>query len=536
MKKLISLIKAAMSQDMNLFKVKHKKESGLGKIIFPLILAFFFMFCIGIYAYGFAEIINPMGLIDVLLSIFIILTAILTIFEGAYKSQGMLFEAKDSELLFSLPITKKMIFTIRIIKLMTFQFLYNSLFLIPAVIVYGIYKKVDLNFCESSILMIILSPIIPTIIGCIIGYIIKGISSKFKSKRFIQVLLSGSLLLGVLYISFNKDKILEYIAQNAANIDILIKRIYYPAVLFSNLINSFNIKELLILLAISIVPAIIFIYLGSIYYFKISSKSTEKGSGKIIIVKNNKYKVKTPVKALILKELKRFFSSPVFIINSGFGLVLMVVATIGLVVNSKGLIDGFLNGMELEISVETITQQIPKIYFCIVIFMSFMTSITSSMISLEGKNIEITKSLPVSCKKILLAKILTSNIISIPVIIICDIIFFISFKIKILDILLIMSASIIFPTFSAILGLIINLKYPKLDANSDTEIVKQSMSSFIAIFSGVFLGMATTGITLIGRSNNNLIIIELLIYAILDVLLWQYIAKVGTKKFEKLSV
>ena len=536
MKKLISLIKAAMSQDMNLFKVKHKKESGLGKIIFPLILAFFFMFCIGIYAYEFAEILKPMGLIDVLLSIFIILTAILTIFEGAYKSQGMLFEAKDSEILFSLPITKKMIFTIRIIKLITFQFLYNSLFLLPAIIVYGIYKKVDLNFCVSSILMIILSPIIPTIIGCIIGYIIKGISSKFKSKRFIQVLLSSTLLLVVFYISFNKDKLIEYIAQNATNIDILIKRIYYPAVLFSNLIKSFNIIEFLILFAICIIPLVVFIYFGSIYYFTIISKSSEKGINKKTVIKNNTYKVKKSQNALICKELKRFFSSPVFIINSGFGLVLMVVATIGLVTNFKGLVASFSSGMQTEISTDTVMRYISKIYLCLIIFMSFMTSITSSMISLEGKNIEITKSLPVSSKKILLAKILTSNIISIPVIIICDIIFFISFKIKILDILLIMSASIIFPTFSAILGLIINLKYPKLDANSDTEIVKQSMSSFVAVFSGVFLGMATTGITLIGRINNNLIIIELLIYAILDLLLWQYIAKVGTKKFEKLNV
>ena len=536
MNKLISLIKAAMSQDMNLFKIKQKNESKVGKIVFPIFLAIFFMLCIGIYAFSIAELLNPMGLIHVLLSVFIILTAILTIFEGAYKSQGILFEAKDSDLLFSLPITKKMIFFIRTLKLMTFQFLYNSLFLIPSVIVYGIYEKINLNFCIFSILMIILSPIIPTIIGCVIGYLIKGISSRFKAKKSLQVILSSTMLLLVLYISFNKDKILEYIAQNASNLDFLIKKIYYPAVLFSNLIKSFNIKELLFLIAISIVPAIIFIYLGSIYYFKISSRSTEKGSSKKIIVKNNKYKVKTPVKALILKELKRFFSSPVFIINSGFGLVLMVVATIGLVVNSKGLIDGFLNGMELEISVETITQQIPKIYFCLVIFMSFMTSITSSMISLEGKNIEITKSLPVSSKKILLTKILTSNIISIPIILICDIIFFISFKIKIVDILLITLGSIIFPTFSAILGLIINLKYPKLDANSDTEIVKQSMSSFIAVFSGMIFGIVTTGITLISTVNNNLIVIEILIYALLDVLLWQYIAKIGTKKFEKLNV
>ena len=54
------------------------------------------------------------------------------------------------------------------------------------------------------------------------------------------------------------------------------------------------------------------------------------------------------------------------------------------------------------------------------------------MISLEGKSFNITKSLPVSPEKILLSKVLTSNIISIPVILICDIIFFIVFKVAII--------------------------------------------------------------------------------------------------------
>ena len=541
MNKLFSLIKAAMSQDMNLFKIKNKNESKTSKIIFPIALALVLMFCIGTYAQGIAVLLQPMGLINVLLSIFIILTAILTILEGVYKSQGILFEAKDSDLLFSLPITKKRILFIRILKLMTFQIMYNSLFLLPAIIVYAFYETPTVNYCIFSIIMIVLSPIIPTIIGCLIGYIIKGISTKFKAKKAMQVILTSFLLLFVFYGSFNKDRLFAYLAQNAANVDGIIKKVYYPAVLFTNLINRFNITEFLILIAISIIPAALFIYLGSIYYFKISSKSTEKGISKKIAVKNNKYNVKTPIKALISKELKRFFSSPVFIINSGFGLVLMLVATIGLVVNAKGLMtELFLNGFsgtEVEMpSIDTIMEKIPRIYFGLVVFMSFMTSSTSSMISLEGKNIEITKSLPVSSQKILLAKVLTSDLISVPIILICDMVLFITFKVDWLNIIFVTLASIVFPTFSAILGLIINLKFPKLDANSDTEIVKQSMSSFLAVFSGMGLGMISIAITFIFGMKDIVMASEVLVFIILDILLWKYIEKIGTKKFEKLNV
>ena len=99
-----------------------------------------------------------------------------------------------------------------------------------------------------------------------------------------------------------------------------------------------------------------------------------------------------------------------------------------------------------------------------------------------------------------------------------------------------MSASIVVPTFSAILGLIINLKHPKLDASSDTEIVKQSMSSFIAVFSGVFIGMLMIGITVICGMKNIILLLEVLIFAILDLLLWQWIKNSGVKKFERLNV
>ena len=536
MKKLISLLKATMSQDMNIFRIKQKGKTKLSKIAFPIILAGVIMFIIGGNARLLVEILAPMGLTHILLSLFIVLVSVLTIIEGAYKSQGILFDSKDSDLLFSLPITKRRVFFTRIFKLVSFQFIYNSLFLLPAIIVYSMYEKTNCVFYIVSAIMLVLSPIIPTIVGSLIGYIIKGISSRFKAKNAVQVILSCCILLFAFYMSFNQQGMLAGLKENAVNINDIITKVYYPAGLYTNLIQNFNFTDLIVLFAISIVPAVLFIYLAGIFYFKLTSKSTEKGIRRKFIIKENTYNVKNPLRALIYKELKRFLSSPVFIINSAFGLLLIVVATIGMAVNFNGLINSFTESMELQISTNEIMAYIPKIYFCFVVFTSLMTSITSSMISLEGKNIDITKSLPVPSKKILLAKILTSNSISVPIILICDVVFFILCKVDIINIILTLSASIVVPTFSAILGLIINLKHPKLDASSDTEIVKQSMSSFIAVFSGVFIGMLMIGITVICGMKNIILLLEVLIFAILDLLLWQWIKNSGVKKFERLNV
>ena len=167
-------------------------------------------------------------------------------------------------------------------------------------------------------------------------------------------------------------------------------------------------------------------------------------------------------------------------------------------------------------------------------FIACMTCITSSMISLEGKSFNIIKSLPVEPKKILLAKILTSNIITIPAILICDVIFFSVFKVAIIDIVLILLASIIMPTFTAILGVLINLKYPKMDATSDTEVVKQSMSSMISVFIGMFIGVLSIAAVIIG--GNLFIILELLIFSIIVCILWNVLKRYGIRKFKEINV
>ena len=539
MKKLLSLLKATMSQDMNLFKIKTKEKSRANKIILPIVLALVVMFTVGSYAEILAEKLAPNGLTHIVLTMFIMVTSLLTLIEGVYKSQGILFEAKDNDLLFALPISKPKIFFTRIFKLISFQFLYNLLFMLPAMVVYAMHERTDVYFYIVSLVMLVLLPIIPTIIACIIGYAVKGITSKFKAKNIVQVILTSAMLLLIFYASFNMQGVIANIVQNADNINDVITKIYYPAGLYINLIQNFNVVDLLILFAINIIPAVLFVYIASILYFKITSKLGEKSSHirKSNWEKSKTLKAKSQLSALIGKELKRFFSSPIFMINAGFGMVLILAVTIAMSMNFDGMITAMTGGEDIGISADEIKAMMPKIFYCFIVFASCMTSMTSSMISLEGKSFNITKSLPVSPKKILLAKVLTSNMLSIPVILLCDIIFFAVFKVAIIDMVFILLASIIMPTFTALVGLLMNLKYPKMDATSDTEVVKQSVSSMASVFIGMIVAMLLIAVSIMGGDNLNLYIcLELLVFSIIIFALWQVLKKYGVKRFKEINV
>ena len=261
-----------------------------------------------------------------------------------------------------------------------------------------------------------------------------------------------------------------------------------------------------------------------------------KESNKKIKNIESKVTVKSKLSALVSKELKRYFSSTVYIFNTSVGLILLLIVTIAMSVNINGVISTITEGEGMGFDIIPL---MPKIFLCLVTYTACMTSITSSSISLEGKSFNITKSLPTSVDTILLSKILMSCIITIPVILISDIIFFIAFKVGIIDILFILAISILMPIFMAIIGLFTNLKYPKMNASSDTEVVKQSMSTTIAVFSGMILGLvfAVLMVAATQTPNTNLfVLIELIVLAIVILALWKKLKKYGNKRFKEINV
>lgn len=537
MKKLVSLLKAVMSQDMSLFKYKVKPNSSrLKQVLFPLMIFIIIMSAVASYAYMFAVPLSKVGLTYVMLTLFIIFVTVTTFIEGIYKSQGILFEAKDNDILFSLPIDKSKIFFIRMFKLLVFQIMYNSTFILPAFIVYIFFENPGVNFYIISFLMLILIPIIPTVLGATIGYIVKAIAARFKSKKIVQTVLSIVTFFAIFYLSYNIQGLIENLAEKATSINDLLIKIYLPVGIYIELIQEFSIVSLIKLLLVNIIPLVLFLVIGSKYYFNIITKSSNVSSNHKVKNSEKLIKAQGPMVSLIKKELNRYFSSPVYIFNTAFGIILMLIITIYSCFNPNILVNMINKNQEMNISMETIMNYLPKVFCGVCLFTACMTSITSSSISLEGKAFNLTKSLPIKEEKILLAKVLTSNIISMPIMLISDIIFIIKFKTAFMDSLAIFLVTLIVPTVIAMIGLLVNLKYPKMNASNDTEVVKQSMSSVVSVFIGMFISMISVGVAI--QFDNILAFIygEIVVLAMAVFILWNVIRTYGVKMFKNINV
>lgn len=541
MKKLICLLKATMSGDMNIFKVKINKAVDKKKSIYNKIIIIFLvcaLLSVGFtYAIMFAELLKPVNMTYVMLELFAIVVTILVLLECIYKSQGILFEAKDNDLLFSMPIKKKTIISARLIKLLSFEYIFDFIFFIPGVIVYAYLENPSWQYWITSIVMLLVIPVIPTVIGSVIGYIIKAFSNKFKKRKMIQTISTLITTLGIMYFSFNLQSIMLNLANNANTINQTLSQIYYPIKLYVSLINEFNIKDLAILIIINVAISIAFVKIFSISYFSIISKSSE-------VAKNSKYKLKNNVnsqmKALLMKDFKRFFASPIYIVNAGFGLILLIITSIGICVNFEGTINLVAKNIlqqDLGINMQDIINMVPMGFLVMIVFIIPMSMITSAAISIEGKSFEFIKTLPISAKKVLSSKVLMSDIIIIVPTVLCAILVAIRFNFTIVTTVQIIAACIVLANFTSTLGLIINLIMPKMDAKNDTEVVKQSGSTLVATFTG----MGVFGVSIILWSVfksfvnfSNFTFIMLGIFLLLNIINWRILSTYGEKRLYKI--
>ena len=126
-----------------------------------------------------------------------------------------------------------------------------------------------------------------------------------------------------------------------------------------------------------------------------------------------------------------------------------------------------------------------------------------------------------------------------PLIILSEFIYFIAFRPSLFYIVSILLITIILIFLEAVIGLIINLKYPKMNATNDTEVVKQSMSSMISVFTGMLLFIINI-VLLISLYKyitiEYIIIIEIVTLILLSIILYYILMKYSINDYRKITV
>ena len=535
MSKLFSLIKASMSEGMQLLPYRFKGEKSR---LVPTGLAILVGVMIFMSAYGTTMLLKEDGAEYVILALYVLATTILTVMEGIYKSGDLLFNCRDNDMLLSMPIKKSTIVFVRILKFYIFEVLYNAIFLIPAILAYAMNAEVGASYVLVSAIMILLLPAIPIAISCVVGMVTTAISARFRQKSALQVvlsLLSLVLILGlVLAINtasgFSDGSTLVTIGNKTAEL-------YYPAGAFTRLATHFNWLELVQFILINLAVLTVTVYVIGRFYFQIVTrlnivKRKEKaGNTKYVFVR------RTQTRAMVRKEMVKYFSTPVLLTNTAFGLVLFVIGVIALCLKYDDIAASLVNEA-FPLTLTEIQSYMPSVTFAMVSFTSLMTFITTTMISLEGGAFNLLKSMPISGLKVIMTKVLAAMLLITPVTALGSLVMAMRFGFGILELLLVLVGVVAIPLVTESIGILIDLKYARFHADSETEVVKQSPGVMISSFLG--LGMTVVSISLLfaavwlAGQLAGLAIMDGVFIAIFS-MLYLTIATRGEQKYQKLT-
>ncbi len=485
-----------MNKSLQIFKVSLYNIFGINKFLkrsiiikIGIILLIFYgfisiMFSMGFSSYMLADNFEN-NMMPLFLSIFISFASLLVFISTMRTSKNNLYDSKDNDLLLSLPLKIKEIIMAKLLDIYVISFILSLIILLPTFVVFCIKVPVNASLILLYFISLFIVPIIPTIIGCLFGYLIARFIPKSNKKNIIEIILSFFLFFVIMFFQFNLNNTLKSIVSNSNTIDIIMKYVSYPTYLLREALFNNNILYFILYIIINIGLLYIFILIIKGSYLKLIYRSNENSISKNRI--QEELKASSITKALIIKEKRKFISSPIYLINSSFGIVILFAVSIVSLFYSKEEV--------LKLMGYTVNFSPSYLVLIFILFVVGMTNITASSISIEGSKFWVLKSLPIKEKDIIYSKILFSIMIVIPISILSIIILSLSFNIILIDALLLILFVSIYSIVIAKFGIIINLRFPKMDAINDQVVVKQSLSSFITIMGPMFLFIILISVT-----------------------------------------
>lgn len=508
-----------------LFKSKNKSLAFLLLII--LGSSFFVMFAS--LSYNTIHTAISLDIPEVALSSFSI-TILMFVFMLIISESSPIRKNNDEELLLSLPFKKNEVVTSKILYYLSFDLFIILFLILPSYVIYcALVRGSSWFILFRALYVIICSTLFATgISGIISTYLIK-ISKRFRYSNIINSIFSVVLVMTfmIIYLAFT------FISQDISKTS----KIYelYPVVLLTSSIKDGKILSLLTLSLICFSIFTISIIIRGYYLGKCGNTYHTKNF-------NLSYKEKKVESSLYKRELNKYFSIPIYVTNTIFGPLFMIVIALVIAIIGKqyfiSLIETVIaSGYESGVAPENIMNIINEYFnFGAIILISIILSMsptTSSAISLEGKELWILKAHPISYKDVFISKLLVNvTIEGLPVLLVGIVL---ATRLGFIYLPFIVLIPFLVVILTAITDLYINLLYPKLNWESEQEVVKQGISVLVTMSVNFILVLIPMVLYFILSLNEIFkLIIVVISYILLIILCAILLFKHGRKLYEKL--
>lgn len=474
MSKIWILIRAQL---INFFPIneirepRNKKQSSVVIANFGIITLA--IFCC-VYNIMTAKTLVQVGQQELIPAYMVAISSFSILFLTIFYSNGILFGSRDIEMLLSLPLKSSDIISSKFIFMYLLNFLIGFIFMLPGGIVWVLNGSLNLLQIILYFTSMIFVPLIPMCIAACMGMIVVVVSSYFKRKNVIALIFSFAMIGIIGYIAVSAMK-----SGNEDSVEIMLSKqiteLYPLSGLFVQHTNFPMYIGMGLFIAFSTAVFYIFIKIIAMKYGLLNTlaKTTSRYSDN-----KKSYNRKSIFLALYEKEMGRFLSSYMAVLNAGLGVILLCVFSIFLLFNSVEQI-GESSG------IENINEYLSNFAPLFVASMLSLSCPAASAISLEGKNIWILQSSPVKVKMILNSKIAVNLTLHLIGYMISIFAFMLKLDMNFIQVINLIIVPICYSIFITVIGISLNKKYPNYEWESEMMVVKQSMPVIVSGLIGI---------------------------------------------------
>lgn len=493
-----------------------KKATGVLLMLLPTAACLYLSV---MYSFMMLDVL-PEGSKHITLFVIGVLSIMLALVFGYQGASGHLFGFKDYDMLMALPVRPSYVLTSKLVSYMMLLYVYSLFLIVPCSIIVGIQLHYGISYYLMSIPMWIVFPFVPAVLSAILAYVSMVIAGKFKYKNLINNIITMVFMVGIFVLSFSIQSLMNLnVAQWSDIQNNIITYLPFIGWMIDGIVSG-NILHYLMGVGLNVFILVAFIVIFSRFFMKLNGQI--KGGYTVKNFKLKESKQSSRLVALFNKELRTYLANSTYMMNTIVFPIMVLVGAVYLL---------FIREQYMMV----IIQIAPMVYIMVLgaaMFGTFTCCTTNCAISLEGKQMNLLKSLPLSANDVFMAKILLNVLINTPLTLIAALIVSYVFSFSGIQILLLILAIVGAGVLISLIGLMINLHYYRLDWDNAARIVKQSMPVFVTTFGSMIISLVffLGGVFIASSTNSNIVAaIFVIVVLISDVVLALILNKNGER-------
>lgn len=566
MRKLLSLVRVGLSANFGFSVLRYrvfqeKKDIWLIPVFvlaFASLLPLLFVYLKLIrVAYG---LLSPLSQQSLILMFAIMVAQVFVLVFGLYYVVAAFYFSRDLEILIPLPLKPLQVLLSKFVVILVNEYLTLLPLLLPALVYFGILAKAGPGYWMQSLIVYALLPVIPLAIVSVFVIALMRVVNLSRKKDLLIIV--GSLLMIPMALGLQLaigrsagSTDIERTIRMLASHDGLLNRIggaFPPSIWATKAIagglSISGMTNLLLLAGVSLILLYLILvmakklfYGGLIGISEVSGVSrtlSEKGISRLIASRGS------PVRAIFMRELRIMNRTPVFVLN-GIGAVVLIPIVLLLTPHMGKRADTSFLNVFTSINPSWVILGMA----CFLTVCASLNGTASSTFSREGSQFWMSKVIPVSPQKQVIAKFLHSYIVALLGIAFASAtifggnllgVIFLSFSLRPTTWIAALVLALLASFALTAIGMIIDLARPLLDWTNPQKAIKQNLNVLLAILIDVgiiaLLGWFSSALVRRGLGTTAVVAILLTVLVLFSLAVFWLLLRFALKRYIEIEV